>query len=121
MLDRFTWLVRGLVVRPERMRANLESTGGLFFSQRLLLALVVLDLPLQWGINLGYRDDAALVGALGGLDVLVFSGGVGENRPDVREAVAGRLRFLGDFRTEVVHAREDVMIARGVRTLLASR
>jgi adenylosuccinate lyase len=40
MLDRFTWLVRGLVVRPERMRANLESTGGLFFSQRLLLALV---------------------------------------------------------------------------------
>jgi adenylosuccinate lyase len=40
MLDRFTWLVRGLVVRPERMRANLEATGGLFFSQRLLLALV---------------------------------------------------------------------------------
>ena len=40
MLDRFAWLVEGLVVRPERMRANLESTGGLFFSQRLLLALV---------------------------------------------------------------------------------
>jgi adenylosuccinate lyase len=40
MLDRFTRLMQGLVVRPERMRANLESTGGLFFSQRLLLALV---------------------------------------------------------------------------------
>jgi len=40
MLDRFAWLVEGLVVRPERMRANLEVTGGLFFSQRLLLALV---------------------------------------------------------------------------------
>jgi adenylosuccinate lyase len=40
MLDRFAWLVGGLVVRPERMRANLESTGGLFFSQRMLLALV---------------------------------------------------------------------------------
>jgi adenylosuccinate lyase len=40
MLDRFTWLMEGLVVRPERMRANLEATGGLFFSQRLLLALV---------------------------------------------------------------------------------
>ena len=40
MLDRFAWLVGGLVVRPERMRANLEATGGLFFSQRLLLALV---------------------------------------------------------------------------------
>ena len=40
MLDRFAWLVEGLVVRPEQMRANLEATGGLFFSQRLLLALV---------------------------------------------------------------------------------
>jgi adenylosuccinate lyase len=40
MLDRFAWLVEGLVVRPERMRANVEATGGLFFSQRLLLALV---------------------------------------------------------------------------------
>ena len=40
MLDRFAWLVEGLVVRPERMRANLAATGGLFFSQRLLLALV---------------------------------------------------------------------------------
>jgi adenylosuccinate lyase len=40
MLDRFAWLVDGLVVRPERMRENLESTGGLFLSQRLLLALV---------------------------------------------------------------------------------
>ncbi len=39
-LDRFAWLVEGLVVRPERMRGNLESSHGLFFSQRLLLALV---------------------------------------------------------------------------------
>jgi adenylosuccinate lyase len=40
MLDRFAWLVEGLVVRGERMRGNLESSHGLFFSQRLLLALV---------------------------------------------------------------------------------
>ena len=40
MLDRFAWLIEGLVVRPERMRLNLESSHGLFFSQRLLLALV---------------------------------------------------------------------------------
>src|SRR5205809_1161311 len=40
MLDRFGWLLEGLVVRPERMRRNLESSHGLFFSQRLLLALV---------------------------------------------------------------------------------
>jgi adenylosuccinate lyase len=40
MLDRFGWLVEGLVVLPDRMRANLEATRGLFFSQRVLLALV---------------------------------------------------------------------------------
>jgi adenylosuccinate lyase len=40
MLDRFGWLVEGLVVRPEQMRRNLEASHGLFFSQRLLLALV---------------------------------------------------------------------------------
>jgi adenylosuccinate lyase len=40
MLDRFTWLVEGLVVRRERMRRNLDAGHGLFFSQRLLLALV---------------------------------------------------------------------------------
>ena len=40
MLDRFVWLVEGLVVRVERMRENLEATHGLVFSQRLLLALV---------------------------------------------------------------------------------
>jgi adenylosuccinate lyase len=40
MLEKFAWLVEGLVVRGERMRRNLESSHGLFFSQRLLLALV---------------------------------------------------------------------------------
>jgi adenylosuccinate lyase len=40
MLDRFAWLVEGLVVRPERMRRNLEASHYLFFSQRVLSALV---------------------------------------------------------------------------------
>jgi adenylosuccinate lyase len=40
MLDRFRWIVAGLVVHPERMRRNLEASHGLFFSHRLLLALV---------------------------------------------------------------------------------
>ena len=40
MLDRFAWLVEGLVVRPERMRRNLEASHFLFFSQRVLNALV---------------------------------------------------------------------------------
>jgi adenylosuccinate lyase len=40
MLDRFCWIVDGLVVYPERMERNLWASHGLFFSHRLLLALV---------------------------------------------------------------------------------
>jgi adenylosuccinate lyase len=49
MLDRFAWLLEGLVVRSEQMRENLESSHRLYFSQRLLLALV------ESGLS---RDDA---------------------------------------------------------------
>jgi acetate kinase len=60
---------------------------------------------------------AAMATALGGIDALAFSGGVGENREDVRRAIADRLGFLGRFRVEVVPAREDVVVARAVRAL----
>ncbi|MGA1842972.1 MAG: adenylosuccinate lyase [bacterium] len=40
MLTRFTRLMDNLLVYPERMRENLELTGGLIFSQRVLLELV---------------------------------------------------------------------------------
>ncbi|MFZ5475857.1 MAG: adenylosuccinate lyase [Myxococcota bacterium] len=40
MLHRLKGLLDGLVVHPENMVRNLESTGGLFYSQRVLLALV---------------------------------------------------------------------------------
>src|SRR3954469_23846005 len=49
MLDRFMWIVEGLVVYPERMERNLWASHGLFFSHRLLLACVESGLP---------RDDA---------------------------------------------------------------
>jgi adenylosuccinate lyase len=40
LLVEATRVLDGLRVFPERMRANLDSTGGLFFSQRVLSALV---------------------------------------------------------------------------------
>jgi adenylosuccinate lyase len=40
VLDRFAWLVEGLIVDAERMRSNLEASHGLVFSQRVLTALV---------------------------------------------------------------------------------
>ena len=39
MLARMTGVIDRLVVYPERMKANLDRTGGLFFSQQVLLAL----------------------------------------------------------------------------------
>ncbi|HEX9093806.1 MAG TPA: adenylosuccinate lyase [Coriobacteriia bacterium] len=40
LLAKLEWILDGLVVHPERMLANLESTRGLIYSSRVLLALV---------------------------------------------------------------------------------
>ena len=83
---------------------------------------------------------ASMVAALGGLDVLVFTGGVGENAPAIRARVAADLGWLGveidqaanaaarddtdigaaaaPARLLVIRAREDLQIAREVRALL---
>jgi len=78
--------------------------------------------------------------ALGGLDALIFTAGVGEGSARVREDVCARLRFLGveldtkansaadsdadiaaatsTVRVVVLRAREDVVAARAARALL---
>jgi acetate kinase len=85
----------------------------------------------------------AMAVALGGLDAVVFSGGVGEGSALVRARVCGRLGLLGvelsdelnaaatrdaeiaaagsAVRVVVLRAREDVIAARAVRAELASR
>jgi len=85
---------------------------------------------------------AAMTASLGGLDVLVFTGGVGERSAEIRGRAADGLRWLGvavdaarnagvsedaeisapgaAVRTVVVHAREDVEIARETRHVLGS-
>ncbi|MCL8207900.1 MAG: adenylosuccinate lyase [Actinomycetia bacterium] len=40
MLAGLTRILKGLVVRPDRMRANIDRAGGIAFSQNVLLALV---------------------------------------------------------------------------------
>tara|TARA_R110002096_G_scaffold44526_8_gene120280 strand:- start:94716 stop:96014 length:1299 start_codon:yes stop_codon:yes gene_type:complete len=47
MLARCTRLIDGLVIKPERMLQNLERTGGLCFSEAVLLSLVRAGLPRQ--------------------------------------------------------------------------
>ena len=39
MLGRLAGLLDGLVVYPDHMQRNLEASGGLFYSQRVMLAL----------------------------------------------------------------------------------
>lgn len=66
----------------------------------------------------------ALVAALGGLDTLVFAGGIGENSPEARRRICAGLEFLGialDERRNAANAplisTEDGRVAvRAIRT-----
>jgi acetate kinase len=86
---------------------------------------------------------AAMAAALGGLDTLVFTGGVGEHSPEVRAQAAAGLAFLGvalddvrnrdahadreigddgaNVRTLVLTTREDLEIARQVRGVMGGQ
>jgi adenylosuccinate lyase len=55
-LSRFAGMIESLRVYPERMRENLEVTGGLFEAQRVLLALVDRGVPRQEGYVLVQRN-----------------------------------------------------------------
>jgi acetate kinase len=76
--------------------------------------------------------------ALGGLDTLVFAGGIGENAPIIRERICGGLDFLGielnqkrnaknaplispdagRVKVRVIRTNEELMIARSVIRVL---
>jgi len=76
--------------------------------------------------------------ALGGLDALVFAGGIGENAPLIRERICGGLGFLGieldrqrnannaalistnvgRVKVRVIRTDEELMIARSVTRVL---
>jgi acetate kinase len=108
------YLLRDQGLTAAELAHTLERESG-------LAALGGLDDPLGFAVYTYHvaQAVAAMATALGGIDTLAFSGGVGENRSDVRDAVAERTRFLGDFTVEVVAAREDVIMARHVRGSLA--
>lgn len=61
---------------------------------------------------------AAMAAAMGGVDVVAFTGGVGEHAPEIREAAMAPLAFLGEIPVLTVPAREDLEIDRQVRELL---
>jgi acetate kinase len=85
----------------------------------------------------------AMIAALGGIDALVFTAGIGENSPELRAAACANLGFLGlkldgaknaqtsadqdislsdsTVRVLVVHAQEDWVIARDCWRLISAR
>ncbi|HZX95993.1 MAG TPA: acetate kinase [Myxococcales bacterium] len=60
----------------------------------------------------------ALAAALGGLDLLVFTGGIGEHAPEIRDRICAGLAHLGQFEVRVVAADEERVIAGHVTRLL---
>jgi acetate kinase len=144
------WLEEHEQLRPHDVATALEQRSGLMAlagtadmreierraddgDEDAVLALAVYTHRLVGGV-------AAMAAAAGGLDVLAFTGGVGERSPVVRRAAAERLAFLGvgvdaaandaatgdaditasgaSVRTVVVAAREDLQIARETRSVL---
>jgi acetate kinase len=81
---------------------------------------------------------AAMAAALGGLDVLVFTGGIGENSALIRERIGNGLAFLGvgidrsrnfaneqvispdesDVRVRIAHADEELILASEVARII---
>jgi acetate kinase len=140
------WLLRH-GIEADAVEEGLDREGGMRglagdADMRAILARDDIDagLALDVYVHRLRAGIAAMVAALGGLDALVFTGGVGEHAPEVRAAAADGLGFLGvaldadanaratadaeigvagaAARTLVVTAREDLEVARQVRALL---
>ncbi len=81
---------------------------------RAALALEMFAYRVRTGVG-------AMAAALGGLDALVFTGGIGQHAAALRARICEPLAFLGldPAAVLVVHTREDVTIAREVARALA--
>jgi len=93
MMFRLTDVIENLVVNPERMLANIESTGGLVFSQKVLTALV------ESGIE---REDAYAVVQENAMAAWA------EGEPTFRERIAADERVRGTVPEDVLEACFDV-------------
>lgn len=58
------------------------------------------------------KQIAAMAAALGGIDMLVFTGGIGENDAVIRRSICRDLRWAGAFLVRVIGSQEDEQIAR---------
>ena len=103
-------------------RSGLVGLSGISPDMRILLAS---DKPeaaeaVDYYCYSAARHAASLGPALGGLDAIVFTGGVGENAGPVRARILGHLKWLGvpSSQVFVVPANEELTIARHVSQLV---
>lgn len=122
------WLVREAGLSVDEVNDGLEHRSGLLGlagdrDLRAVLGRTDDDARLAVDVFMHRVRSgvAAMAASLGGLDTLVFTGGIGEHQPTVRSAVADGLAFLGSFDVVVVPTREDLVIAGEVRATLAGR
>ncbi len=64
------------------------------------------------------RHAGSAVVAMGGLDAVAFTGGIGENAPEIRDRIMHHLSFLGPVPVHVVKADEESQIARDTLRLV---
>jgi len=126
------WLQQHEKLGVDEMAEALEHESGLVglagtADMRELLDRDDEDAQLALGVYIHRlrAGIAAMAASLGGLDALVFTGGVGERAARVRELACAGLQHLGVGTPAVgvltVRAREDLEIARQVRALLVDQ
>ena len=63
------------------------------------------------------RHAGSAIVAMGGVDAVAFTGGIGQNSAPIREQIMSHLEFLGDVPVHVVKADEERQIALDAATL----
>ncbi len=61
---------------------------------------------------LAAKQIASLLPSIGGIDALVFTGGIGENAPIIREKITQHLRWVGDFDIHTIPTNEELVMAQ---------
>lgn len=64
------------------------------------------------------RHAGSAVVAMGGLDAIAFTGGIGENAPGIRDRILAHLAFLGPVPVHIIPADEERQIARDAQSLM---
>ncbi len=67
---------------------------------------------------LAARQLSGLLPAIGGIDALVFTGGIGEHAEIIRGKICNHLKWLGDFPIYVIPTDEELVIAKACQALV---